>query len=98
MKLTAFGKFFLFLIIVGVVGFIAFKRYGDQLKGWAGADNNTQPQAVTKDDFENIKAINNEVKDPSSKGEVPLNSNAAKNVAVSGGKLERPLVVGINTW
>ena len=37
MKLTPFGKFFLFLVIVAVVGFIAFKRYGGEIKNWAGA-------------------------------------------------------------
>lgn len=98
MKLTPFGKFFLLLIILGVVGFIAYRRYGDQLRGWAGAGGTDQPQPVTKDDFADIKNINSEVKDPPNKGEVPLNSNANKNVTVSGGKLDRPLVVGINTW
>ncbi|MBL8950838.1 MAG: OmpA family protein, partial [Myxococcaceae bacterium] len=38
------------------------------------------------------------VKDPSRTGEVPLNANANKNATVSGGKLDRPLVVAINTW
>ncbi len=98
MKLTAFGKFFLFLIIVGVVGFIAYRRYGDQLKGWSGVKDGPTQQPVTKDDFENIKNINNEVKDPSRTGDVPLNGNANKNAALSDGKLDRPLVVGINTW
>ena len=30
MKLTPFGKLFLVLVIVGVGGFIAYKRFGDQ--------------------------------------------------------------------
>jgi len=98
MKLTPFGKFFLFLIIVGVVGFIAWRRYGDELKGWSGVKDRQTQQPVTKDDFENIKNINAEVKDPARTGDVPLNANANKNAAVTGGKLERPLVVGINTW
>ncbi|MBK7863028.1 MAG: OmpA family protein [Archangiaceae bacterium] len=98
MKLTPFGKFFLFLIIVGVVGFIAYRRYGDQLKGWAGAGDTSKPQEVTKDDFGDIKNINSEVKDPAPKGEVPLNSTAKSTATVSGGKLDRPLVVAINTW
>ena len=99
MKLTPFGKFFLLLIILGVVGFIAYKRYGDQLKGWSGVDTTNKPQdPVTGDDFKDIKNINAEVKDPPNKGEVPLNGANAKNVTVTGGKLDRPLVVGINTW
>ena len=49
MKLTAFGKLFLFIIIVGVVGFIAYRRYGDQLKGWAGAGGDTKPQQVIEE-------------------------------------------------
>src|SRR5439155_6400360 len=66
--------------------------------GWAGAGDGSKPQQLSKDDFENIKQLNNEVRDPAAKGEVPLTGTAAKNAAVAGGKLERPLVVGINTW
>ncbi|MBL8952286.1 MAG: hypothetical protein JNK82_16020, partial [Myxococcaceae bacterium] len=75
MKLTPFGKFFLFIIILGVVGFIAYYRYGGKLKDWSGVKDTGTQQPVTKDDFENIKNINSEVKDPSRTGEVPLNAN-----------------------
>ena len=37
MKLTPFGKLFLALVVLGVVGFVVFKRYGDNLRSWSGA-------------------------------------------------------------
>jgi hypothetical protein len=32
MKLTGFGKFFLTVVILGALGFIVFRKYGDQIK------------------------------------------------------------------
>ena len=65
MKLTPFGKLFIALVALGVIGFVGYKKYGDQLRSWSGAstpaDTKTAgtgsggtPTAntdVTKDDF-----------------------------------------------
>jgi hypothetical protein len=58
MKLTPFGKLFIVLVAVGVIGFVGVKKYGDQIRAWSGAtkkDDGTgtkKPDAeVTKDDF-----------------------------------------------
>ena len=107
MKLTPFGKLFLVLVILGVGGFVAYKRYGAELRGWAGAG---QPGAkapqggdVTRDDFKQATGdvtkddfgFRGTVEDHPAKGEVALKTAAA---GLSDGKLGRTLVVGINTW
>ena len=101
MKLTPFGKLFIALVALGVIGFVVFKKYGDNIKAWSGAKvedgkggtgggtgGNTD---VTKDDF---AAANNGISDAPRNGGVPVNGSAD----VGGGKLNRPLKVGINTW
>ena len=35
MKLTPFGKIFVALVIVAVVGFITYRRFGGDLKKWS---------------------------------------------------------------
>ena len=32
MKLTPFGKLFIVLVALGVLGFVGYRKYGDQLK------------------------------------------------------------------
>jgi NitT/TauT family transport system substrate-binding protein len=97
MKLTPFGKLFIALVALGVIGFVAFKKYGDDLRGWAGAGPKTvdgkKPDApdVTKDDF---NAVNAGLNDAPREGGQQVNGNAA----VGTGMLNRPLRVGINTW
>ncbi|MFL5321969.1 MAG: phosphate ABC transporter substrate-binding/OmpA family protein [Myxococcaceae bacterium] len=97
MKLTPFGKLFLALVVLGVVGFVVFKRYGDEIKSWSGAKTSTEggkssDSAVTKDDFNAFNGLSDAPKD----GKVAVNSN--NNGAIGSGKLSRPLKVAINTW
>src|SRR3954447_9602838 len=97
MKLTPFGKLFLALVVLGVVGFVVFKRYGDEIKSWSGAKTSTEggkssDNAVTKDDFNAFNGLSDAPKD----GKVAVNSN--NNGAIGSGKLSRPLKVAINTW
>lgn len=97
MKLTPFGKLFLVLVIVGVGGFIAYKRFGDQLRSWSGAGPSAGgaggTQEVVKDDF---SFVNKDNPDHPRDGEVALNNGGGNTVGA--GVLNRPLVVGINTW
>src|SRR5262249_7202512 len=67
-KLTPFAKFFITVVILGVIGYTGYHYYGDQLKEWSagekgGGGNKAQPGAekgaattgVTKDDFKDLK-------------------------------------------
>jgi NitT/TauT family transport system substrate-binding protein len=102
MKLTPFGKLFIALVALGVIGFVGWKKYGDNLRAWSGAkvEDPKKPDGtggtggntdVTKDDFANA---NNGITDAPRNGGVPVNGGGD----VGGGKLNRPLKVGINTW
>jgi NitT/TauT family transport system substrate-binding protein len=98
MKLTPFGKLFIVLVAVGVIGFVAFKKYGDQLREWSGATKKTddgtgkKPDTeVTKDDF---AALNNGISDAPREGGVKVQGGATPGTQM----LNRPLKVGINTW
>ena len=99
MKLTPFGKLFIALVALAVIGFVVFKKYGDQLREWSGAgkvdskkpDGTGGGNDVTKDDFANL---NNGITDAPRNGGVPVNGGAN----VGSQTLSRPLKVGINTW
>ncbi|MBS1149437.1 MAG: OmpA/MotB domain protein [Myxococcaceae bacterium] len=97
MKLTPFAKVFLVLVILGVGGFIGFKKYGDNLRSWSGAGKAGEPKAgetpIDKNDFTFVGDKN---VDAPRTGEVAVNANPSG--AVGAGKLNRTLVVGINTW
>src|SRR5690349_1389637 len=98
MKLTPFGKLFLALIILGVIGFAVFKKYGNEVKQWAGVNTEGggssgggRGEAVSKDDFGSIGSLPDAPRD----GRVNVKPT---NAALGGGKLDRPLKVAINTW
>jgi len=107
MKLTPFGKLFIALVALSVIGFVVYKRFGDEIRAWAGATK-TSPTGtgtgtggtgtgtgtdVTKDDF---AGINKDLVDAPRTGTVAVNAN--NGAALGGQKLNRPLKVGINTW
>ncbi len=99
MKLTPFGKLFIVLVALGVIGFVGFKKYGDRLKEWSGASTGTTPDGkkpeggddVTKIDFANI---NEGLRDAPREGGL----NVAGGAATGTQGLNRALRVGINTW
>ncbi|HEY0882682.1 MAG TPA: phosphate ABC transporter substrate-binding/OmpA family protein [Archangium sp.] len=96
MKLTPFGKLFIVLVALGVIGFVGWKKYGDQLRAWSGASTTTpdgkKPDGdVTKDDF---NAVNQGLTDAPRDGNVQVNGGATPGTQM----LNRPLKVGINTW
>jgi NitT/TauT family transport system substrate-binding protein len=90
MKLTPFGKLFLALVVLGVVGFVVFKRFGGEIRQWAGAGEGRK-EAVTKEDFTNIGQLPDAPRD----GKVDVRP---ADVKLGTGKLNRPLRVAINTW
>lgn len=102
MKLTPFGKLFIALVALGVIGFIGWKKYGDEIRAWSGAGPKTGTTGtngtgtgtggdVTKDDFANIHSGLN---DAPRNG----NMNVQAGNALPDKALSRPLKVGINTW
>src|SRR4051794_2243502 len=98
MKLTPFAKFFVTIVILAVLGYVGYTKFGGQMKEWATEKpqgSGTTPAAgksdVSKSDFDNLK---NAPPDPDRKAAV----GNVQTATVAGGKLSRPLVVGINTW
>ena len=90
MRLTPLAKFFIFVVIVGVVGFVAWKRYGTQRAG-EGGQGGREAQASAEGD----KSIFGRLAAPQDTGHDTsgvAGGNAGK------GKLNRPLIVAINTW
>jgi len=94
MKLTPFGKLFLALVILGVMGVVVFNKYGEEIKAWAGAGQGGKAQQLSSDDFSALSA--QKLTDAPRDAKVPLNPATAG--AVGAGKLSRPLKVAINTW
>jgi outer membrane protein OmpA-like peptidoglycan-associated protein/ABC-type amino acid transport substrate-binding protein len=94
MKLTPFAKFFITLVILAGVGYTAWHFEGSAIRKWAGAEQSAsqvQP-SVSAGDFD---ALKNAPPDPS-RG---TGSTGVSGSTLAGtGKLNRPLVVGINTW
>jgi len=94
MKLTPFAKLFITLVILAAVGYTAWHFQGSAIRKWAGAEQSAsqvQP-AVSAGDFD---ALKNAPPDPS-RG---TGSTGVSGSTLAGtGKLNRPLVVGINTW
>jgi NitT/TauT family transport system substrate-binding protein len=91
MKLTPFGKLFLALIVLSVMGFVVFKRFGGEIRQWAGAGSPGKAEVVSKDDFNQIGQLPDAPRD----GHVDVAPTTAK---VGDGRLSRPLKVAINTW
>ncbi|MBW8875307.1 MAG: OmpA family protein [Acidobacteria bacterium] len=95
MKLTPLGKVIIVLALL-VAAFFAVRRFAPDLKLWATkgtASTGAKNEAVNKGDFDSLK---NAPPDPErgkgSEGVAPASNN------LGGGKLDRPLVVAINTW
>src|SRR5262245_48532823 len=105
-KLTPFAKLFLTVVILGVLGFTLY-RYRDELKKMAGGSDERgesakpagegggatkakEDEATSKDVF---NGVNEAGADPPKTG---VSGVTAKSVGDA--KLNRPLVVAINTW
>ena len=93
MRLTNFGKFFIFIVIAGVIAFVAWRRYGTQ----QAASVQSQEAAGT-----GANATAGGDKDTFGRLAQPQDTGHDTSGVASGtaghGKLNRPLVVAINTW
>ncbi|MCC7383441.1 MAG: OmpA family protein [Deltaproteobacteria bacterium] len=107
MKLTPFAKLFITLVVLGVIGYSTWHYFGEQIRCWSNPDLCAERPATTPGDAakappkQDDKAINKD--DFSALGTAPADPgredvNATQGAAVTGGKLDRPLKVGINTW
>jgi outer membrane protein OmpA-like peptidoglycan-associated protein/ABC-type amino acid transport substrate-binding protein len=95
MRLTAFAKLFITLVILAVIGYAVYHYRGADIRKWAVGDKPAGPQVsqeVTRGDFD---ALGTAPADPARNA----GATGVTGAALSGaGKLRRPLVVGINTW
>jgi NitT/TauT family transport system substrate-binding protein len=100
MKLTPFAKIFVTLVVLAVVGYVGWQRYGDVVRCWASPTACSpegvvgQPashEKVSRDDF---AALGKAPADPERGAALP----AVPKPPVAKGRLARPLRVGINTW
>jgi NitT/TauT family transport system substrate-binding protein len=102
-KLTPFGKLFIVLVALGVLGYVGFARFGlgDKLREFAGASTQSadgpsgpskRTEEVTKDDFAKLREG---IEDAPRQGGADVN---AVTSTVGSGTLSRPLKVAINTW
>jgi outer membrane protein OmpA-like peptidoglycan-associated protein len=96
MKLTPLGKAIIVVALL-VAAFFAVRRFAPGLKSWATGDKNgsgtAKTETVDKGDF---SALGNAPPDPE-RGKGSEGVAPASNLG-GGGKLDRPLVVAINTW
>jgi NitT/TauT family transport system substrate-binding protein len=89
MRLTPLAKAFIAVVVVAVIGFATWHYKGDAIREWAGGERKTEE--VSSSDFDNLK---NAPGDPG-RG---VGSTGVNATSVGTGRLNRPLVVGINTW
>ena len=90
MKLTPLAKAFIAAVVLIVIGFTTWHYKGDAIKRWVGADK-TAEGGDSKGDFDKL---NGAPGDPARNA----GSTGVSAVAIGTGKLNRPLVVCINTW
>jgi NitT/TauT family transport system substrate-binding protein len=94
MKLTPIAKLFITLVVVAVLGYAFWHYKGTDLSKWAVGEK-PATQTAEKPGVNDFDALKNAPRDP----ERGVGSTGVTAVnLVSGGKLTRTLVVGINTW
>ncbi|MGI8639296.1 MAG: OmpA family protein [Pyrinomonadaceae bacterium] len=91
MKLTPLAKGFITIVILAVLGFVAWYWAGSRIKNWATGDKSGTTEDVKKEDFDQLK---NPISDP----KFNEGSTGVTAQQIGTGKLTRPLVVAINTW
>jgi len=96
MRLTPFAKLFITIVILAVVGYAVYHYKGADLRKWATGSEKTATTSsadnVSSNDFAALKnAPPDPARDAGSSGVTPAS-------LTGGGKINRPLVVAINTW
>src|SRR3954447_24894481 len=95
MRLTGFAKAFITIVILAVVGYAAWHYKGHELRKWATGSDKTTTATGTADSSADFNALKNAPPDPGR----DAGSNGVQTVGLTGsGRLNRPLVVAINTW
>src|SRR5947208_2060570 len=95
MRLTGFAKAFITIVILAVVGYAAWHYKGHDLRKWATGSDKTSTATGTADNSADFNALKNAPADPGR----DAGSNGVQPVGLTGsGRLNRPLVVAINTW
>lgn len=89
MRLTPLAKAFIAIVVVAVIGFATWYWKGAAIKEWAGGDKVAGEDA--KGDFDKL---NDAPGDPARNA----GSTGVSAATIGSGRLNRPLVVGINTW
>jgi NitT/TauT family transport system substrate-binding protein len=89
MRLTPLAKAFIAVVVLVVIGFSTWYYKGDAIKRWAGGERASGEDS--KGDFDKLKGGPN---DPGRN----VGSTGVSPGSVGTGRLNRPLVVGINTW
>jgi len=89
MRLTPLAKAFIAVVVLIVIGFSTWYYKGDAIKRWAGGE-----RASGEDSKGDFDKLNNAPGDPNRNA----GNNGVSGASVGTGKLNRPLIVGINTW
>jgi len=89
MKLTPLAKAFIAVVVLAVIGFATWHYKGEAIKNWAGGEKASGEDS--KGDFDKLKGGPG---DPARN----VGSTGVSSTSVGTGRLNRPLVVGINTW
>ncbi len=91
MKLTPLAKGFITVVILGVLGFVAWYWAGSSIRNWATGGRTGTTEEVKKEDFDSLKNTTSDAK-------YNDGSTGVTAAQIGTGKLARPLVVAINTW
>src|SRR5918999_1167637 len=89
MRLTPLAKAFIAVVVVAVIGFATWHYKGDAIKEWAGGE-----RVAGEDSKGDFDKLNNAPGDPARNA----GSTGVNATTIGSGRLNRPLVVGINTW
>ena len=89
MRLTPLAKAFIAAVVFFVIAFTTWYYKGDAIKQWAGGE-----RASGEDSKGDFDKLNNAPGDPARN----TGSTGVSSASIGSGRLNRPLVVGINTW
>lgn len=89
MRLTPLAKGFIAFVVFLVIGFATWHYKGEAIKQWAGGE-----KVAGGDDKGDFDKLNGAPGDPARNA----GSTGVSGATIGTGKLNRPLVVGINTW